>query len=115
MVPPAAAIAQRGPRPILIFLRQQRMVSPAAAVATTRSVSDSNLRSCKEEWPACRGRRDNDLPLPILIIVAAKKNGSPAGGSSDDDLPRPNLFFVAAKKNGPPAAAVATTIFRVRF
>ena len=76
--PPAAAIAQRGPWPILIFLRQQRMVSPAAAVATTRSVSDSNLRSCKEEWPACRGRRGNDLSYLILIFVAAKKNGSPA-------------------------------------
>ena len=67
---------------------KRRMVSSAAAVATTRSVSDSNLRSCKEEWPACRGRRDNDLPRLILI-------------------------FVAAKKNGPPAAAVAATIFRI--
>ena len=54
------------------------MVPPAAAVATTRSVSDSNLRSCKEEWPACRGRRGNDLSYLILIFVAAKKNGSPA-------------------------------------
>ena len=26
------------------------MVSPAAAVATTSSASDSNLRRCKEEW-----------------------------------------------------------------
>ena len=77
-------------RPILFFVAAKKNGSPAAAVATTRSVSDSNLRSCKEEWPACRGCRDNDLPRPIL-------------------------FFVAAKKNGPPAASVATTIFRVRF
>ena len=79
------------------------MVPPAAAVATTRSASDSILRSrreewfrlqrlsrqrssasesnfrrCKEEWPACRGRRGNDLSHLILIFVAAKKNGSPA-------------------------------------
>ena len=113
------------------------MVSPAAAVATTRSVSDSNLRSCKEEWPACRGRRGNDLPRPNLFFVAAKKNGSACSGyrttrsaadsilrsckeewlacigRSGDDLPRLILIFVAAKKNGPPAAAVAATIFRV--
>ena len=25
------------------------------------SASDSNLRSCKEEWPACRGCRDNEV------------------------------------------------------
>ena len=37
------------------------------------------------EWPACYGRSGIDLPRPILI-------------------------FVASKKNGPPAAAVAATI-----
>ena len=42
------------------------------------------------EWPACYGRSGIDLPRPILI-------------------------FVASKKNGPPAASVAMTIFRVRF
>ena len=79
------------------------MVSPTAAVATTRSVSDSNLRSCKEEWPACRGCRDNDLPRPILFFVAARKNGSACSGCRDNDVSRPILIFVAAKKNGPPA------------
>ena len=52
--------------------------------------SDSNFRSGKEECPACYSRRRSNLPRPILI-------------------------FVAAKKNGPPATAVATTAFRVRF
>ena len=31
-------------------LPQRRMVSPAAVVATTMSVSDSILRCCKGEW-----------------------------------------------------------------
>ena len=57
-------------------LPQRRMVPPAAAVAATLSVSDSILRCCKGEWPACSGRRGNDLPCPILIFAAAKKNGS---------------------------------------
>ena len=35
-----------------------------------------DLRSrCKEEWPAYVSRGGNDLPRPILIFVAAKKNG----------------------------------------
>ena len=42
-------------------LPQSRMVSPAAVVAATLSVSDSNLRCCEGEWPACSGRRDNDV------------------------------------------------------
>ena len=52
--------------------------SPAAAVAATRSASDSILRRRKGEWPACNGRQRNGLPCPILIFVAAKKNGPPA-------------------------------------
>ena len=88
------------------------------------SASESNLRCSREEWPACIGRRDNNLPRPILFFVAAKKNGSACSGyrttrsaadsnffaatengfacsgSRDDDLPRPILIFVAAKKNG---------------
>ena len=59
-------------------LPRRRTVSPAAVVAATSSASDSNFLSCKEEWPACIGRRGNDLPRPILIFVAAKKNGPPA-------------------------------------
>ena len=42
------------------------------------SASDSNFRSGKEEWPACYSRRRSNLPSPILIFVAAKKNGPPA-------------------------------------
>ena len=72
----AAAIAQRGPRPILIFF------------------------AATENGFACRGRRGNELPRPILIFVAAEKNGSACSGCRDNDLPRPILFFVAAKKNG---------------
>ena len=42
------------------------------------SASDSNFRRRKEEWPACSGRSSNELTRPILIFVAAKKNGPPA-------------------------------------
>ena len=79
------------------------------------------------EWPACYGRSGINLPRPILIFVASKKNGPPAAAvaatisAADsnfcccDGRLRPILIFVAAKKNGPPEASVATTIFRVRF
>ncbi len=54
------------------------------------------------EWPACYGR-----------------SHQPAASDTNfrccDGRLRPILIFVAAKKNGPPAASVATTIFRVRF
>ena len=46
------------------------------------SASDSILRRCKEEWPACSGSRDDDPPRPILIFVAAKKNGSACSSST---------------------------------
>ena len=52
--------------------------------------SDSILRSRKEEWFRLQRLSRQRGPCPILI-------------------------FVAAKKNGPPAAAVAATIFRGRF
>ena len=78
------------PRTILIFVAAKRMVSPATAVAATRSASDSNLRRCKENGFACYGRGGNGFPRPILI-------------------------FVAAKRMVPPATAVATTVFRVRY
>ena len=101
-----------------------RLLRPLRQQSTA---SNSNFRSCKEEWPACYDRRDNELPRPILIFAAAKKNGPTAAdvaatsSASDSilrcreekwpacydrcgsDLPRPILFFVAAKKNGPPA------------
>ena len=51
-------------------------------------------------WPACYGRRRNDLPRLILFFVAAKENSSACSGRSSDDLLRPILIFVAAKKNG---------------
>ena len=35
-------------------LPQRRMVPPATVVVATMSVSDSILRCCKGEWPACR-------------------------------------------------------------
>ena len=91
------------PRPILFFVAAKKNGSACSGYRTTRSAADSNflcgnrewfrlqrlsrqrssasdsiLRSCKEEWPACRGRRGNDLSHLILIFVAAKKNGSPA-------------------------------------
>ena len=64
------------------------------------SASDSNLRRRKAEWFPWSGRGDYDLPRPILIFVAAKKNGFACSGRGDYDLPRPILIFVAAKKNG---------------
>ena len=72
-------------------------VSPAELVVSTMSASDSNLRCGKEEWSACSGSRDDDPPRPVLIFVAAKKNGSACSGSRDDS-PRPILIFVAADK-----------------
>ena len=56
--PPAAAIAQRGPRPILIFF------------------------AATENGFACSGSRDDELPRPILIFVAARKNGSACSSST---------------------------------
>ena len=88
-------------------LPRRRTVSPAAVVAATSSASDSNFLSCKEEWPACIGRRGNDLPRPILIFFAATENGSACSCRRGDDLPHPILIFVVAKKNGSPASAVA--------
>ena len=52
------------------------------------------------EWPACYGRSGDDLPRPILIFVAAKKNGFACGGRSGNEVPRPILIFAAAKENG---------------
>ena len=51
-------------------------------------------------WPACYGRRRNDLPRLILFFVAAKENSIACYARSGDDLPRPILIFVVAKKNG---------------
>ena len=51
------------------------------------------------EWPACYGRRRNDLPRPILIFVAAKENGSACYDRRCNDLPRPILIFFAAIEN----------------
>ena len=50
------------------------MVSPAVVVARC-SASDSNFRSGKENGSACYGRSGNGIPRPILIFVAAEKNG----------------------------------------
>ena len=49
------------------------------------------------EWPACYGRSGNEVPRPILIFFAAKKNGFACGGRSGNEVPRPILIFVAAK------------------
>ena len=38
-------------------------------------------RRSSEELPACSARRGNELPRPILIFVAAKRNGSACSGS----------------------------------
>ena len=91
------------------------MVPPAVVVAAaTRSASDSNLRCRKEEWPACSSRRGSDLPHPILIFVAAKKNGSACSGRSSSDevrirfySPLPRRRMVSpADRNFPTAASI---------
>ena len=79
------------------------MVSPATAVAATRSASDSNFRCRREEWFR--------LQLPWMQRFSAydsnfrsgKENGSACYGRGCNDLPRPILIFVAAKKVVPPA------------
>ena len=48
---------------------------------------------------ACYDRRDNCLPRPNLIFVAAKKNSFACCARSGSDLLRPILIFVASKKN----------------
>ena len=58
-------------------------------------------------WPACYGRRRNDLPRLILFFVAAKENSSACSGRSSDDLPRPILISVATAETGPPAEFVS--------
>ena len=71
-------------------LLQRRMARLLRPSRQQPSASDSNFRSYKEEWPACYDRCGSNLPRPILI-------------------------FEAEKKNGPPATSVATTCFRVQF
>ena len=44
---------------------------------------------------------ENDIS--IQTFVAAKENGFACSDRRGSDLPRPILIFVAAKKNGPPA------------
>ena len=74
---------QRLPRPILISLPRRRMVSPAVAVAATRSASDSILR--------CRKGEQFRLQNAITLTAAAAKNGPPAAqswGAGRDRVPR---------------------------
>ena len=47
-------------------------------------------------WPACYGRRRNDLPRLILFFVAAKENSTACYVRRRKDLPRPILISVAA-------------------
>ena len=47
-------------------------------------------------WPACYGRRRNDLPRLILFFVAAKENSTACYVRRRNDLPRPILISVAA-------------------
>ena len=53
-------------------------------------------------------------PRPILIFVLATKDSPPAAAVAATMSASDSNFF-AAKTNGPLAAAVAATIFRVRF
>ena len=84
---------------------------PAMAVAATRSASDSILRCCKEERPACYDRCGSDLLRPILFFVVAmtfrirfysslpQRRMARLQRPSPQRGPRPILFFVAAKEN----------------
>ena len=71
-------------------------------------ISSSDLRiDARGEWFRLQRLSRQRGSRPILIFVATKKNGSACSGYRDDDLPCPNLIIVAAKKNGPPAVAIA--------
>ena len=52
------------PHPILFFVAAKENGPPVAAVAATRSASDSILRCRKGKWPACYGCSSNGLPYP---------------------------------------------------
>ena len=83
-------------------LPQRRMVSPAAAVAATRSASDSVFRCRKEEWFRLQRSWRLRGPRPILFFVAAKKNGSACRtplphGCSDSGFQGSNLGIAARK------------------
>ena len=69
-------------RQLIIRLCKQesevKMVSPATAVAATRSASDTNFRRSKESGSACYSCGGNGFPRLILIFVAAKRMVSPA-------------------------------------
>ena len=78
------------------------MVSPAAAVAATRSASDSVFRCRKEKWFRLQRSWRLRGPRPILFFVAAKKIGSAcrtplAHGCSDSGFQGSNLGIAARK------------------
>ena len=127
------------PCPFPIFIAAKKNGPPAAGVATTTSASDSNLRCCKEEWPACSGRGSNEvrirfksslrqrrtaslqltwqqrLPRPILIFFAATENGSACYGRSGLRGPHPILIFLAATENGSACSWRSDNDVRVRY
>ena len=85
------------------------MVSPATAVAATRSASDSNLRCREGEWFRLQRPWRLRGPLPIPFSAAAKENGSACCFRSGSDLLRPILISLPRRRMVPPAVAVAAT------
>ena len=67
-------------------LPRRRMVPPAVFVAATMSASDSNFRCRKGEWFRLQRPWRLRCPHPILIFVAAKRNGSACSGRSSDEV-----------------------------
>ena len=61
------------PHPILFFVAAKENGPPVAAVAATRSASDSNLRCRKGECPACYGRRRNEVRVRFYSSLRQRR------------------------------------------
>ena len=59
--------------------------------------------------PACSARRGNELPRPILIFVAAKRNGSACSGRSSDEVRVRFYSSLSRRRTVSPAVVVTAT------
>ena len=66
-------------------------------------------RRSSEELPACSARRGNELPRPILIFVAAKRNGSACSGRSSDEVRVRFYSSLSRRRTVSPAVVVTAT------
>ena len=104
-------------------LRIDARFSPETAQRLHRFlISYTDLRiDATENSFACSARRGNDLPRPILIFVAAKKNGSACNGRGGyevrvrfhSSLPRRRMV-PPAERHFPTAASILKFELRLR-